>query len=182
MKDQKITFKYISAGIGAVLFTWLIHEFTHWLTSELLGFEAVMRLNSVYSVKGQNPTELHRAIISISGPIITILQGLIAFLVLKSRDWNKYLYPLLFTAFYMRLLAGIMNFINVNDEGRVGEYLGIGIVSLPIIVSGLLFYLVYRISKQHSLNWKFQLGTYLIAMVVSSILILSDQFFGIRIL
>lgn len=182
MNDQKINLKYILAGTVAVLFTWLIHEFTHWLTSELFGYETIMQLNSAYSVKGQNPTDLHQAIISISGPLITILQAIFVFLILKHRDWNKYLYPLLFTAFYMRLLAGFMNFINVNDEGRVGEYLGIGTFTLSIIVSGLLFYLVYKISKQHSLNWKFLLGTYLIVMIISSLLILSDQFLGIRLL
>ncbi|MEO9887797.1 MAG: hypothetical protein ABJR05_17360 [Balneola sp.] len=182
MTDQKITLKYSFVVIASVVFTWLIHEFTHWLTSELLGYETVMRLNSAFSVKGQNPIELHRVIISISGPILTIAQGLIAFLVLKSRSWKKSLYPLLFTAFYMRFLAGIMNFINVNDEGRVSEYLGIGTFTLSIIVIALLFYLVYLISKEYSLKWKFQLVTYLIVAITSSLLILSDQFFGIRIL
>ncbi len=182
MNDQKISFKYILAGIVAVLFTWLIHEFTHWLVSELLGYDTVMSLNSASAVGGQNPTEFHRAIISISGPVITILQGMITFLFLRSRDWNKYLYPLLFTAFYMRLLAGFMNFINVNDEGRVSEYLDIGTFTLSILVSGFLFYLVYLISKEYSLNWKFQLATYIIVMVASSLLILTDQFLGIRIL
>jgi len=42
--------------------------------------------------------------------------------------------------------------------------------------------MVYNVSKKYTLNWKFQLGTYLIVMVVSSILILSDQFFQIRII
>ena len=82
----------------------------------------------------------------------------------------------------MRFLAGLMNFINVNDEGRVSQYLGIGTFTLSIIVSGLLFFMVYKISKKYSLNWKFQLGTYLIVMIASSILILSDMFFGIRII
>ena len=43
MNDQKI--KYILTGILAVIFTWIIHEFAHWLTSELLGYETIMRLN-----------------------------------------------------------------------------------------------------------------------------------------
>ncbi|VAW31659.1 hypothetical protein MNBD_CHLOROFLEXI01-4491 [hydrothermal vent metagenome] len=129
-----------------------------------------------------NPTDWHKIIISAAGPIVTILQALIVFLFLKSRDWNKFLYPFLFTAFYMRLLAGLMNFINPNDEGRIGIFLEIGIFTLPIIVSGLLFIMVYRISKKYNLNWKFQLATTVIVMVASSILILSDQFFGIRIL
>jgi len=182
MNEQKINGKYILAGIVAVIFTWIIHEFTHWFTSELFGYETIMRLNGTSPVEGENPTELQKAIISISAPIITILQALVVFIILKTRDWNKYLYPFLFTAFYMRFLAGIMNFINVNDEGRVSQYLGIGTFTLSIIVSGLLFYMVYKISKKYSLNWKFQLGTYLIILVVSSILILSDQFFGIKII
>ena len=182
MNDQKITIKYILAGIFAVILTWVVHEFTHWLTSELFGYETIMRLNGTSVVEGESPTECQEAIISISAPIVTILQGLIVFLILKSRDWNKYLYPFLFTAFYMRLLAGLANFVNLNDEGRVSQFLGIGTFTLSIIVSGLLFYMVYKVSKRYSLGWKFQLGTVLIIMILSSILILSDQFFGIRIL
>ena len=182
MSDKKITFKYFLAVLVATIFTWLIHEFTHWFTSELFGYETIMQLNGTSLVEGENPTELQKAIISISAPIVTILQAIIVFIILKTRDWNTYLYPFLFTAFYMRFLAGLMNFINVNDEGRVSQYLGVGTFTLSIIVSGLLFYMVYKISKKYSLNWKFQLGTYLIVMVVSSILILSDMFFGIRII
>lgn len=182
MNEQRINGKYIIAGIMAVIFTWIIHEFTHWFTSELFGYETIMRINGTSSVEGENPTELQKVIISISAPIVTILQALLVFIILKMRSWNKYLYPFIFTAFYMRFLAGLMNFINVNDEGRVSQYLGIGTFTLSIIVSGLLFYMVYKISKKYSLSWKFQLGTYLIVMVVSSILILSDNFFDIRII
>lgn len=182
MPDQKINGKYILAGIMAVIFTWVIHEFTHWFTSELFGYETIMRLNGTSAVDGENPTELQQTIISISAPIVTILQGLVVFIILKTGHWNKYFYPFLFTAFYMRFLAGLMNYINVNDEGRVSQYLGIGTFTLSIIVSGLLFFMVYKISKKYSLNWKFQLGTYLIVMIASSILILFDMFFGIRII
>lgn len=180
--DQRVTIKYVSVGILVVLLTWIIHEFTHWLTSELLGHEAIMQLNGTSVVKGSNPSRLEAAIISISAPIITILQGMIAFAILKSRNWNKYVYTFLFTAFYMRFLAGIMNVINLNDEGRVSAFLGIGTYTLPIIVSGLLFYMVYSISRKYEVNWKFQLLTTLIVMVSSSTLILVDQFFRIRLL
>jgi len=182
MNDQKITIIYILTVVISVILTWVIHEFTHWLTSESFGYETIMQLNGTSVIKAENPTELHAAIISISGPIVTVFQGLGIFVILRSRNWNKYLYPLLFTAFYMRFLAGLMNFINANDEGRVSEYLGIGTFTLPIIVSGLLFLMVYKISTKYSLNWKFQLGNYLIVMFVSTILILFDQFFGIRII
>lgn len=182
MKDTKITLKYVLAVTVAVLFTWISHEFIHWLTSEILGYKAIMQLNVSSVVRGENPTELHKAIISISGPIITILQGLLAFFILEYRHWNKYIYPFLFTTFYMRLLAGMMNFINVNDEGRVGQYLGIGTFTLSIMISALLFFMVYKVSKKYSLGWKFQLFTYLIVMVASSMLIMADQIFHIRLL
>ena len=82
----------------------------------------------------------------------------------------------------MRLLAGLLNFVNLNDEGRVGHFLGIGTYTLSIIASGFLFYMVYKVSIQYKLNWKFQLGTVLTVMMASSILILLDQFVKIRIL
>ena len=182
MDEQRINGKYAITGIAAVIFTWVIHEFTHWLTSELLGYETIMYLNGTSVTEGENPTQLHQAIISISGPIVTMLQALGVFIFLIKKNWNKHLYPFLFTAFYMRVLAGLMNFINVNDEGRVSQYLGIGTFTLSIVISALLFIMVYKTSKKYSLNWKFQLGTYLIIMVASSILILTDQFFAIRIL
>lgn len=182
MIDQKITLEYILHGILAVFFTWIVHEFAHWATSEFLGYKSIMRINGVSFVDGENPSDLHKIIISASGPIVTILQGFIAFILLKSRNWNKFLYMLLFVAFYMRFLAGLMNFLNLNDEGRISSFLGIGTFTLPIIVSGLLFLMVYKISKKYDLKWKFQLWSTFIVMVLSSILILSDQFLGVRIL
>ncbi|WP_276167138.1 hypothetical protein [Zobellia alginiliquefaciens] len=182
MTNQKITLKYILAGILAVIFTWVIHEFTHWFTSESLGYESIMRLNSVSAIDGQERMEWHKILISASGPIVTIFQAILIFIILRTKGWHKYIYPALFVPLYMRLLAGLMNFIKPNDEGRIGEVLGIGLFTLSIIVSGLLFFMVFKISKKYELNWKFNFWTTIITMVVSSILILSDQFFGIRIL
>lgn len=182
MTDKRLTFSYILAVTVAVVFTWIIHEFAHWLTSELLGYETIMRLNGTSPANGENVNDWHKILISASGPLVTILQGLVAFIILKNQSWNKFIYPFLFTAFYMRLLAGFMNFINPNDEGRIGTFLDIGTFTLPLIVSGLLFFMVYKISKKFNLGWKLQLWTTLIVMVASSILILSDQFFGIRLL
>ncbi|GAB5399271.1 MAG: hypothetical protein Aureis2KO_08560 [Aureisphaera sp.] len=182
MKDRSINGKYILVAVLAVIGTWIIHEFAHWLTSELLGYESIMRLNGVAPVEGESPTENHKAIISISGPIITVLQGLVFFLLIQRNQWNKYLYPFLFTAFYMRFLAGGMNFIEVNDEGRVSEFLGLGTFTLSIVVSVLLFFMVYRVSRKHQLHWKFQFWTFLITTLAITLLIFSDAYFRIRLL
>ena len=181
MADQKINLKYGLAVAVIVLGTWLLHEFFHWLTSESLGYDAFMGLNKVWSRGGQEVNATHSLLISAAGPLITLLQATGAFFMLKLR-WNKYWYVVLFTAFYMRFLAGGMNVINLNDEGWISSQLGIGTYTLPMLVAGLLFWMVYNTSKQHQLRWQFQAGLTLLVMFVSSILILGDQFFRIVLL
>ncbi|RFN57672.1 hypothetical protein [Marixanthomonas ophiurae] len=182
MGKTDITFKYVLATFVAVLFTWLLHEFAHWCTAEALGYTAFMSLNGTSFATHENLTDLHHTLISAAGPIITLLQAVVVFLFLKYNRWNGYLYPLLFTAFYMRLLAGGMNAINPNDEGRIGQFLGWGTYTIPVLVSVFLLYLLYHITKQYSLSWKFQATTLLLIMAFSSLLILLDQFLGIQLL
>lgn len=182
MADQRLSAKYVIVVIGGVIFTWLLHEFAHWLISESFGYETIMRVNGTSVGNEVDPPALHKIFISASGPIVTIIQGVITFLLLKNQGWNKYFYPFLLTPFYMRFLAGSMNIIHPNDEGRISVLLGMGTFTLPIIVSALLFIMVYVISKKFHLNWKFQSLTILIIMITSTILILSDQFFSIRLL
>ncbi|OEK04949.1 hypothetical protein [Roseivirga misakiensis] len=182
MTDQRTNLNYIFFGIFSVAFTWLIHEFTHWATSELLGYDTIMRLNGTSPVNGSISSELHGAIISISAPLITVIQALIAFYYLKAKSWNKYVYSLLFTAFFMRLLATFMNFFMANDEARVSLYLGLGTFTLPLITTAILFFMVYKIAGQYNLTRKFHISTTVITLIFISALILSDQFFKIRIM
>jgi len=181
MNENKIKFGYILVILITTILTWIFHEFAHWSTSELFGYKTIMQINGTSTLEGEKPTDLQSTIISISGPIITIFQAIIAFFLLK-RNWNIFIYPTLFIAFYMRFLAGLMNFIMPNDEGRVSEYLGIGTFTLSIIVSVFLFFLTYKISKKYDLGWKFHLKTTLLVMLFTTIIILSDQFFNIKIL
>ena len=62
MHDKKITFSYVIATTIAVIFTWFIHEFAHWLTSKSLGYEAIMRINGTSFTKGENPTDLYQEV------------------------------------------------------------------------------------------------------------------------
>jgi len=181
MQNTQLSLKYLISIVIAVFFTWILHEFTHWITYQILGYEALMRLNKV-SLINESPTTAHAMIASASGPIITLFQAVIVYIFLKYKRWSIYLYPLLLTAFYMRFLAGLFNYINPNDEGRISEYLGIGLYSLSIIVSSFLFYLVYDISKKNKLPVKFQIISVITVMAVSSILILLDQTIKLRIL
>ena len=181
MTDTRVTFGYVFTALLAVLTTWVLHEFAHWVSSESLGYDTIMTLNATSPVKGQSVSEWHRFLISASGPLITVFQAIIVFIFLQ-KTWSKHLYLFLFIAFYMRSLAGIMNIISPNDEGRISEYLGIGLYTIPFLVSAFLFYLVYLTSKRYRLDRKFQLATIFATLIFTSALILIDQFMGVRIL
>lgn len=175
-----ISLNHVFATLAAVIFTWLLHEFGHWITGELLGNTMVMTINSGYPVPGYRGLS-DPFFIDLAGPVITILQAFVFYFILKRR-YNPLLYPFLATCLYMRLLAGLMNIVNLNDEGRISNGLNWGTYTLPLLVVALLFYPVYRISKQYSMTPKFIALTFILIMLFSSALILADQYMKIRLL
>lgn len=182
MTDQKVSITYMFTIFGAVFFTWILHEFAHWITYESFGLDAFMTLNASGLLKGQNPFEFHRIIAAAAGPFITLIQASLFYVILMRKGWRKVFYPLVFIPFYMRFLAGIMNFIKPNDEGVIGLYFGMGLFTISIVLTSVLFWMVYKIAKKYTLRWKFQGMTILLVMLVSSFLILLDQFVNIRLL
>lgn len=182
MKNKRITFLYVLIVFITVIFTWTFHEFGHWITYELMGFDAQMSFNKA-GVRGSDIPNMDQQILgAAAGPIFTLVQAIVAYGILIKKGWNKYIYLLLFTPFYMRFLAGVMNFLNPNDEGFISHHFGLGTFTLSIIVSGFLFWLVLKVSKKNQLTAKFHILTTLFVLVFSSLLILTDQFLRLRLL
>lgn len=176
-----INFKYVLAILVAVIFTWILHEFSHWTAGELLGNDMIMTLNGCYPKSGQYRENWHSTVISAAGPIVTLIQAIVFYSLLKVKS-EKLLFPFLLTCLYMRFLAGVMNFINPNDEGRISTDLGLGVFTLSILMVGILFYLTYAASKAKGFQSKFVVSTILLIMLFSSVVILSDQALGVKIL
>lgn len=173
---QKINIKYILITLIAVISSWLLHEFAHWIAGEMLGYQMSMTLNTTYPSSGKYLLQEHYVMISAAGPIVTIIEAIIIFMILK-RKRQIILYPFLFTCFYMRFFATVISFKNPNDEARISSFLGLGKFTLPILVSIFLFYLIYIISKHFRLELKFNLLTFALILLFSSVLILANQFF-----
>ena len=165
----------------AVVLTWTLHEFAHWGVGELLGNEMVMTLNACYPKSGLYAQPWHASLISAAGPMATLIQAIVFYFLLRGRADNS-LFPFLLSCVYMRVVAGIMNFINLNDEGRISKDLGLGTFALPIIISAILFYLTYDVVKTKGYSTKFVGITLGMIMVFSSMVILTDQMMKIRIL
>lgn len=180
-QTQKITLKYILITLIAVAATWILHELAHWLTGELLGYDMAMTLNGGYPVTREYSRNWHKMAVDVAGPVITIIEAVIAWMLIKKKNYIM-LFPFLATCFYMRLLAGGMNAINLNDEGRISNELGLGTYTIPVLVSAFLFILVYNICRTKQLTTKFITVTFLLIMVFSSVLILTDQTLKVRVL
>ena len=177
----KFTYKYVFIFGIAVVSSWILHELAHWAVGQYLGYEMRITLNATYPLNGKYSRDLDYQLISAGGVIFTLFEATLVFVLMTFRN-RIFLYPFLFTCFYMRLLATIISFLNPNDEARISDALRLGKFTLPLIVTGFLFILVYRISKLYKLNMKFNLGNLGLVIIFSSAIILIDMFFKIRLL
>lgn len=178
---QVITLRYVLLVAIAVTATWMLHEFAHWATGEYLGYDMVLTLNKSYPVSQQYKMPLDYQFVTIAGPLVTIVEAIIVYILLTGKR-SIYLFAVLLACFYMRLMAMGMSFSNPNDEARFGLYMGWGKFTVPVIVNAFLLLLVYNVVKQHRFKTSFIAITFALIILFSSVIILSDQYFKIRLL
>ena len=172
---------YIAVSGFAVLLSWILHELSHWIAGEWLGYDMVMTLNSGYPVSRQYSQDLHYQLISAAGPVFTLVEALFIFVLMK-KSRCVWLYPFLFTCFYMRLFATVISFRRPNDEARISTALGIGKFTLPILMTIVLFLMLCNISKTYGFKPKFNLLNLALVILFSSLIILADMYFKVRLL
>lgn len=157
---------------AAVLFTALIHEGAHWVAGTALGHQMTFNLNSVSPIEPVSMRD--HLIISAAGPVVTVLQGLIAFVLILRRDVLG-AYAFLFIAALMRVTATAVSVFNPNDEARISLELGMGQWTLPLIVCGVLVALTIVGSRKLRIGWKTNLLTYLVCTVGISAIVGLDM-------
>jgi hypothetical protein len=167
--------------LGAVVFSFLLHEFSHWLMGEALGYDMRMTLNKVYPVAGRYEHDWHYAVISAVGPLITMLQAFVAYRLLQ-RVHHRGLFPFLFTCFYLELLSGIVSIRNPNDLVRIGGFLNIGTFTLPALFVVVYIWLLYDTIKREQYSRLFVGQTFGWILFFSSVWILTNQQFRIILL
>jgi hypothetical protein len=178
---KTISFKYIICSLIAVILTFLIHESTHWIMGELLGYEMIMTLNTAYPAKLSYDKDWQYTLISAVGPLITLLQALIIYLMIKKTS-RIIIYPFLFSCFYLELVSGIMNYRNANDLGRISRSFNLGLFTLPLIFIAIHFIMIYTTSVREKYTSKFNLITFLWILLFSSFWILINKRFNVIIL
>ena len=176
-----ITRKYFIVFAIAVLLSWSLHEFAHWTMGEFLGYKMRMTLNTSFPLSRSYSSDLDYLLISAAGPIITLLEAILIFILMIQRR-RLLLYPFLFTCIYMRLFATIISFRNPNDEARISSTIGMGKFTMPVIMTTILSLLIIKVSQRYQLSFGFNLISTGLVILFSSMIILADMYFKIYIL
>ena len=156
----------------AFLITNLIHESAHWLMGAALGLEMQFGLNAVRYLSPTLPWE--RALADAAGPVVTIVQGIVAY-VMVTRSGSLKAFAFLYAAAFMRLVAGLVSIMHPNDEARLSLYLGLGKWTLPVLVAAGLVVLAVKGGKRLGWTWKDQLACYLVASLAVSAIVGLDR-------
>src|SRR5688572_305999 len=82
MKTLNQNPQYVLAAALAVFITSLLHELAHWVTGELLGNRMGMNLNAAYPVNGDYLQPWHAHIVTVAGPLFTVFQGFVVYLLM----------------------------------------------------------------------------------------------------
>ncbi|AUD06980.1 hypothetical protein CWM47_37245 [Spirosoma pollinicola] len=159
----------------AVFLTFFLHGFAHWLVGKYLGEEITINFNPAHTIDQAYGQEGNQLPIILAGPVFTLLQAIYFFYVMK-RGRDTILYPFLLAPVMMRVLAGIMNFVNPNDEGLVSLSVGLGLFTLPVLTCIFLLYLVFKTSVSYQMEIKFNLQIIALVLVISLFLILLNQY------
>jgi hypothetical protein len=172
--------KYIGVLIIATFLTFFFHEMCHWIAYELLGYDAGFTLNGA-SIKNSSLklTKTERIITSAAGPIFTICQAIVFYIILK-KNKTILLYPFLFLPFVMRLGAGWANKFMPNDEGRISLDLNLNLYAVSSIVVAFLFFLVFKVSKKNKISIVLNSITFIVSILLLLALAYLDSKYKFR--
>jgi len=150
--------------------TFALHEGGHWAAAELLGYEAHYGLNRAGARAATDP--LHIALVTAAGPVVTVVQALIALALVWTRR-SAVAWIFLFWAAFMRLMATVISLWNPNDEARLSEHFELGGWTLPIAVTLALLALLSVGSRRIGLRWTTLGLTWLVASAAISAIVFS---------
>ena len=172
--------RFLVVWFGAALLTAIVHELGHWTAGTLLGNQMTLSLNAALVV-GEYRQDWHAHLVSAAGPLVTITQAALCYTLIR-RGREATLMPLLLTAFVYRAMAGVMNLVNPNDEGRLSVWLGLEMWVLPAAVTGGLLWLLVDAVRRTDYGLTRSVVAAVVAVHLLGLLVLVDQNWSLRLL
>ncbi len=170
-----MNWRHIPILIVATLLTFILHEGAHFAAGEALGYDMWVNLNSAGLARGQYSVDWHTHFVSAAGPIITVLQALIGFLLVRKFQWFG-AFAFVFSALIMRIVAMLMSANNPNDEARISAWLGLGTWTLHIAVVAVLLVLTLKAGAKLKLGWRSYIFAYFIVSIALAAIILGEPY------
>lgn len=169
--DKKILVRLYLLFIPIAYFSYLFHEFGHWVVGEFLGNDMIYSLNYVWPKGGHYLDESNNLYVSMGGPAFTILLAVIALLVLEKHS-TIYIYPVLFFQFVLRFFSLVFGGFSQQDEARISAIMGLGTYTVGIIVILILLIIVIRASFKLKLDLKHN-GYFFTVSILSQLLVIA---------
>ncbi|MEM7454545.1 MAG: hypothetical protein AAF456_09375 [Planctomycetota bacterium] len=161
--------------VPAAALTWTIHELAHYFAGMLLGYDMWVSINQAGPVNGSFDSDTHSVIVAMAGPVITWLQGIVAYVVVR---WSRELwtYSFIFLTFWMRSVAMIISFIaHPNDEAKASLLMNLPMWVLPAISTCLLLVFTFLAARELKAGWRENLIAFVASSVATAAIVFADQ-------
>jgi hypothetical protein len=117
--------------------TYAWHEAGHWIIGECLGNAMTYALNNVSPQSGNYLHGSHALWVSIAGPAFSVLQAVVALLLIAWRGW-PYAYPWAYFSTFNRAFALLLGGFGDQDEARISALIGGWPYAAALVVLGVL--------------------------------------------
>jgi hypothetical protein len=151
--DKKKLVRLYLLFIPIAYFSYLFHEFGHWIVGEILGNDMIYSLNYVWPKSGHYINESNNFYVSIGGPAFTILLAIVSLLILEKYS-TIYAYPVLFFQFVLRFFSLVFGGFSQQDEARVSSIMELGTYTVGIFILIILLLIVIRASYKLKMDLK----------------------------
>jgi hypothetical protein len=169
--DKKILVRLYLLFIPIAYFSYLFHEFGHWIIGEILGNNMVYSLNYVWPKEGHYLDESHNLYVSIGGPAFTILLAIASLLILEKYA-TIYAFPVLFSQMVLRFFSIVFGGFSKQDDARISSIMGIGTYTVAIIVLIILLLIVIRAGYKLKIDLKHN-GYFFTVSILSNLLVIA---------
>jgi hypothetical protein len=143
LRESRIDSKLALLMVPVAFLTYLFHECGHWTVGELLGNHMVLGLNSADVSGGGYAGPSDALLVSLGGPMFTLLQAFVAWLIVE-RTESMAAYPFLFFAAFCRFFSIVLGGHALQDEARIASLMHLPGFVPAIGVLSLLAGLVWR--------------------------------------
>ena len=151
--DKKILVILYLLFIPIAYFSYLFHEFGHWIIGEILGNDMIYSLNYVWPKDGHYIDANHNLYVLIGGPAATIFLAMF-FLLIIEKYATIYVYPFVLFQLVLRFFSLVFGGFSKQDEAKISSILGVGTYTIGIFVLIILFLMVLRASYKLKIDFK----------------------------